>query len=281
MRVLVTGSGGLVGAAVVEALAASGHAVVPYDLINSQDILDPPALREAVRGCDSVVHAAALLGEPGDTPGRIMEVNLLGTWNVLCAAREAGVRRFLFLSSVDALGVFKGEHAPDYLPLDDAHPCYAATPYAISKRLGEDMCRLVAGSGDLTVVCLRPPGVWTPDTYAWIESERAARTAFEWDPFWEYGAFLDIRDLSNACLRGLTCRADGFRCVLVASSDITTSGRTSRDLAQFVHPDLEWRGGAEFDEEPFHTLVDIEPARQLLDWTPRYTWRAHLEGAHA
>ncbi len=276
MRVLVTGSRGLIGSSVVEGLGASGHAVVGYDLRDSRDILHLPSLREATRGCDAIVHAAALLGKTDESRDQIMAVNLQGTWNVLSAGAEARVRRVVFLSSVDAIGVFKGERTPDYLPLDGAHPCHPATPYAISKRLAEEMCRFASGSMGLSVVCLRPPGVWDRDTYEWVQSERAKRREFEWDPFWEYGAFIDLRDLSRACLRALVCDIQAFRCVLVSSSDITTSGRTSRELAKFVHPDVEWRGGAEFDDEPYRTLVDIEPARKLLDWNPEHTWRAFL-----
>lgn len=277
MRVLVTGSRGLIGSSVVEELRASGHPVVEYDLRDSRDILHLPTLREATRACDAIVHAAALLGRAEESPDQIMAVNLLGTWNVLSAGVAAGVRRIVFLSSVAALGVFKGERVPDYLPLDDAHPCYPRTAYATSKRLAEEMCRFMSEAHGLSVVCLRPPGVWARDTYAMIEGERAKRPEFEWDPFWEYGAFLDLRDLSRACLRALVCDMAGFRCVLVSSSDITTSGRTSRELVQLVHPGLEWRGGAEYETEPHRTLVDIEPARQLLDWSPRHTWRAFVE----
>ncbi len=206
-----------------------------------------------------------------------MAVNLQGTWNVLSAGAEFRVRRILFLSSVGALGVFKGERPPDYLPLDDAHPCYPTTPYAISKRLAEEMCRFMSESRRLSVVCLRPPGVWARDTYAMIESERAKRPEFEWDPFWEYGAFIDLRDLSRACLGALTCDMEGFQCVLVSSSDITTSGRTSRELVQLVNPAVEWRGGAEYEDEPYRALLDIEPARKLLDWSPEHTWQAFLK----
>jgi nucleoside-diphosphate-sugar epimerase len=185
----------------------------------------------------------------------------------------------VFLSSVDAFGVFKGERAPDYLPIDGDHPCYPATPYGISKLLAEVMCRFFSESSDVSVVCLRPPGVWTDETYAWIQSERAKRAEFEWDPFWEYGAFIDVRDLSRACISALTCKVARFACLLVASADISTSGRTSRELARFVMPDVEWRGGAEFEAEPFRSLLDIKNARRILGWAPLHSWRSYVESS--
>ena len=161
MRVLVTGSSGSVGRQIVSDLATHNHSVVEYDLAKGQDILDLVALLDAAHGCEVVIHAAALLGLPGQNDHDIMAVNLQGTWNVLSAAQEAGIPRVVFLSSVDTLGVFKGERVPDYLPLDDTHPCYPTTPYAISKYLAEAMCHFFSASTDVSVVCLRPPGVWT------------------------------------------------------------------------------------------------------------------------
>lgn len=277
MRVLITGSSGMVGSQVASDLAILDHVVVGYDLTEGQDILDPVALLDSVRDCDAVVHSAALLGAPGQSDTEIMTTNLHGTWNVLSTAQLAGIPRVVFLSSVDALGVFKGERSPDYLPLDDAHPGYPATPYAISKSLAEEMCRLISASTTVSVVCLRPPGVWTEETYAMIQSERAKRAEFEWDPFWEYGAFIDVRDLSDACIRALTCTIDRFACLLVSSADITTSGRTSRQLAEFVLPDVEWRGGAEYETEPYRSLVNTANARRILGWVGRQSWQSYVE----
>ena len=210
MRVLVTGSRGLVGSAVTEELENARHTALGFDLRDGQDVLQLATLSTAMRDCDAVVHAAALLGTEGESAERIMEVNVLGTWSVLCAAGAAQVKRVVFLSSVDVLGVFKGERAPDYLPLDDAHRCYPSTPYGMSKYLAEVMCRCVAEGSDMRVVALRPPGVWTQDTYGMIALERAKRREFEWDPFWEYGAFIDVRDLSLACLQALTCDVESY-----------------------------------------------------------------------
>lgn len=277
MRVLVTGSRGLIGESVVGLLSAAGHTVVEYDLRNSQDILDPATLLKAIRNCNAVVHAAALLGRPGEGSEDIMAVNVLGTWNVLAACSEVRVQRLVFLSSVDALGIFKGERSPDYLPLDNDHPCYPATPYAISKYLAEEMCRLASESYGFPVVCLRPPGVWTEDTYAMIEAERSKRPEFEWHPYWEYGAFIDVRDLACACLNALTCDTKGFSRILVSSADITTSGKASRELAQTLCPGADWRGDAGYEEDPYRTLMDLDPARELLGWSPKHTWRRFID----
>lgn len=277
MDILVTGSRGLVGSQVRSDIRAFGHTAVDYDLKNSQDILDYENLQAALQQCDSIIHCAALLGSPDQSHEEVMAVNLQGTWNVLAAAMEAGVSRVVFLSSVDVLGVFKGERAPDYLPLDDAHACYPTSTYGISKRLAEEMCRFVSHSSAVSVVCLRPPGVWTEETYAWIEAERLKRPEFEWDPYWEYGAFIDVRDLSQACIKALTCNVNRFACLLVSAPDITTSGSTSRQLVASVCPGVEWRGGDRYEEDEYLSLIDIANAQGLLSWVPDHTWRSYLE----
>ena len=278
MNVLVTGSRGLVGTAVMRALRAAGDDAIAYDVAEGRDILDPATLERCMRGCDAVVHGAALLGRPGDDPQRIMSVNLQGSWNVLACARALGVRHIVFLSSVDALGVFKGARAPDYLPLDDTHPCRPGTPYGISKRLSEEMCRLSCAAGDVSVVCLRPPGIWTEATYLRVQANRAAQPEYEWSPFWEYGAFVDVRDLAHACVQAAKLGLDGFHCVAVASADISTSGPTSREWAARLHPQVEWRGGAEYEADPYRGLVDIGAAQKLLDWKPEHSWHAFFAG---
>ena len=273
MKILVTGSDGLVGSQVTRELERAGHEVEAYDLASGLDVLDPESLGVAVAGCDGVIHAAALLGTADEPEEDVLSVNVAGTWNALMAAARAGVPRFVNLSSADVLGVFKGERTPDYLPLDDAHPCEPTTPYGVSKVLAEEMCRWVAALHGMCVISLRPPGVWSRKTYRYIEKARAMRPEFEWDPYWEYGAFIDVRDLASACLHALTCEAEGDHAVLVAADDITTSGRGARELTELLHPQVEWRGGPVFDEDPYRSLIDTGRAKALLGWTPRYTWR--------
>lgn len=280
MKVLVTGSRGLVGSAVLRELSLRGCGTVGYDRVDGCDILDRSALESAMRGCDAVVHAAALLGRPGESPDQITAVNVEGTRNVLVAGRALAVRRIVFLSSVDVFGVFKGERAPDYLPLDDAHPCYGTTPYGLSKRRGEEMCRPLSDQGGPLTICLRPPGVWSSSTYRMIQAARRERAEFEWSPFWEYGAFIDVRDLALACAQALDCDIDSSKCFSVASSDITTSGRTSREWATFVHPHVEWRGGDEYDADPYRGLIRIGEACRILGWQPTHTWKSFMAGEY-
>src|SRR5947209_5611158 len=137
VRILVTGHRGKIGRVVTSLLRDEGHDVAGFDRLDGNDILDRPALRLATERADAVVHLAAddLTADDAPAPGSrwnpedIIMTNSLGTANVLDAAAKANVRRVIFLSSVDALGIFLGEKAPDYLPIDDDHPTYPSSAY--------------------------------------------------------------------------------------------------------------------------------------------------------
>ncbi len=273
MKILVTGNEGMIGSVVEKVLRADGCEVIGFDIVSGHNILNPKQIRSAIQGCDAIVHLAALLGSPEDLPDEIMAVNLLGTWHILSAAAEAKLKRIVFFSSVDVLGIFKGERKPDYLPLDDNHPCYPATPYAVSKRLGEQMCQYFTDSTGISTICLRLPGVFNKETYDFIISNRRANPDFEWNPFWEYGAFLDVRDVAEAARCALHCPNPGHVTLLLCADDISSAYRTTQEMAQSLLPEVDWRGGSEYEHQPYKALINNQLAKDILDWVPRYKWR--------
>ena len=267
MRVLVTGNRGKIGRVVEAALLGAGHETVGFDRATGADVLDARAVRAAARGCDAVVHLAALPHDRAGTPEQIMATNALGTWHVLRAAREAGMSRVVNVSSAQVLGTAGGERAPDYLPLDDAHPRRASRPYGLSKRLAEDLC---AESG-LTTICLRPFAVWADQDYARVEARRAADPEAEWSPYWEFGAFVDVRDVADACLAALTCPDPGHARMLLCAPDISASA-PGRELAARLLPAVPWRGGPEYDVDAWRALVDCSEAERVLGRRPQHRW---------
>lgn len=113
MKVLVTGGSGFLGSHVADALTDAGHEVVIYDQVRSPwhragqtmivgSILDAEAVSRAMAGCEVVYHIAAVAGisDAIDRPREAVEVNVMGTMNVLEAARAHRVKRFVFSSSI-------------------------------------------------------------------------------------------------------------------------------------------------------------------------------------
>jgi nucleoside-diphosphate-sugar epimerase len=272
MQVLVTGNCGRIGSVIESELFIAGHTVVGFDRTRGGDVLDGKAVRAAAQGCDAIIHLASLLGRPDDDLDETMAVGLQGTWHVLMAAQEANVRRVIYFSSVNALGVFMGQAAPDYFPIDEAHPARPRSPYGIAKQLAEEMCRHFTAKTGITTICLRPPAVWMPESYERIRARRQQQPETEWTPVWEYGAFCDVRDVAAAAINALTCPDPGHATLLLCADDIA-SETPSRELAAKLHPNVPWRGGPEYDANPSMALVDNRRAKAILGWQPRYRWR--------
>ncbi|MCW2605542.1 MAG: NAD-dependent epimerase/dehydratase [Frankiales bacterium] len=164
MRVLVTGSGGYIGSALLPVLRAAGHEVVGLDAglfdactlgpdVGRADIeVDLRDVRpEHLRGIDAVVHLAALSNDPlGDlAPQSTHDINHLASTRLAELARDAGVGRFVYSSTCSVYGATGGDALVD----EDA-PLAPVTPYAVSKVLAEQDLHAL-GSETFTTVALR------------------------------------------------------------------------------------------------------------------------------
>lgn len=274
MRILLTGHAGMAGTVTHRLLATSGFDVRGYDLADGDDLLDRRAVERAAAGCGAVVHAAALNNDRAGTPQEIQAANVLGTWHVLQAAIRAGASRVVYFSSVQVFGVGEGEQPPEYLPVDDDHPRNASRPYGLSKCQAEDLCAGITATSGITTVCLRPVQIWTAEHYTEVTRRRENDPASEWQPFWEFGAFVDVRDVAAAVLAALSSPATGHLRATLCAPDISATA-PSREMAQRLLPRVPWRGGSEYDTDPRTALVRSRAA-EALGWAPRYTWRRWL-----
>lgn len=273
-RVLVTGHRGMIGRAVVAALAASGQEIVGFDRADDPvcDLRDVRSLAASMSGCDAVIHLAGI--DQPHAEADVLVTNLLGARNVLGVAENSGVERVVVASSVNALGVFKGEAPPAYLPIDDDHPAKPTTGYGLSKLAIEALCRGTSERGGPVTICLRPPGVATDDMRARLRAARAERPSLEWDPVWEYSAWIHVDDVAAAFVAALSCPVpqDRHATMLVASADVSSDHFGGHELARRVLPEIPWRGGPEHDVEPRRSLLRTERAQALLAWHPQRTW---------
>jgi UDP-glucose 4-epimerase len=271
VRILVTGHRGQVGAVVAAHLESLGHEVVGYDRLDGDDLLEPGAVRRAANGCAAVVHAAALPHDTAGTPEDIMAVNVLGTWHVLLAAEAAGVSRVVYFSSSQVFGLAEGERLPDYFPVDDAHPRRAMRPYGLSKCLAEDLCAGFSARTGIPSVALRPAWVWDPGMYRRIEARWRANPSAEWTPTWEYGQFVDVRDVADAVRRALEVPLTGPHRVLLCAADVAATEPSLDMVARFT-PSVPVRDSDRFRRDPRLALFDHSAAARLLGWAPLHTW---------
>jgi nucleoside-diphosphate-sugar epimerase len=280
VRILVTGHRGYVGAPVAAHLERLGHEVTGFDRADGDDLLDAAAVRRAAAGCEAVVHLAALPHDTAGSPEDIMAVNVLGTWHVLLAAEAAVFGRAICFSSAQVLGTGEGEGLPDYFPVDDAHPRRAMRAYGLSKVLAEDLCAGFTARTGIPTVSLRPVWVWDPGMYQRIEARWRADPQSEWTPFWEFGSFVDVRDVATAVARALTVPLAGHHRLLLCAADIAAT-EPSLDIARRLAPAVPVSDPVPYKQHPWRALVDCSAAARVLGWQPSHTWygRSHQDAA--
>jgi len=164
VKVLVTGSNGFIGSALVATLAQRGDQVVGLDVSGADinaDIAGPGAWQQEFGGLDAVIHTAAMVGMPSSTE-HFWRVNTLGTRNVLDAAARAGATRFVLLSSVTVFGNdFPDDVAEDY----PTRP--TGVPYADTKIAAEHLCLDAHLRSLIDVRIVRPGDVYGPGSRPW------------------------------------------------------------------------------------------------------------------
>ena len=175
MRVLITGGGGFLGAAVARALVARGDTAIAFDtqlaslatagpderLIRVPgDVTDMANVAHAVKAHrpDAVVHGAAIVGVLSSlgSPINVIRVNVEGSLNVFEAMRLGGVRRCIHISSEEAYGAFKADR------IDETHALDPVLPYGICKAAVEQLGRSYGDLHGLEVINLRTSWVYGP-----------------------------------------------------------------------------------------------------------------------
>jgi dTDP-glucose 4,6-dehydratase len=179
-KILVTGADGFIGSHLVERLVNQGYkvrAMVLYnsfnswgwlDSLNSQirdsieifsgDIRDPFCVNKAVKGCDCVLHLAALIAIPYsyNSPKSYLETNIDGTLNVLQAVKENKCSKMVHISTSEVYG------SAQYVPIDENHPKIGQSPYSATKIAADQLAISFNKSFELPVGIIRPFNTFGP-----------------------------------------------------------------------------------------------------------------------
>jgi len=178
--ILITGADGFIGSHLTEALVRQGHKVRAFVLYNSfnswgwldqcnddvkgqfevfaGDVRDPYGIKEAMKGCDVVLHLAALIAIPYSyhSPDTYVDTNIKGTLNVLQAARELGVSRVIHTSTSEVYGTAR------FVPITEQHPLLGQSPYSASKIAADQLAYSFHASFGLPLVTVRPFNTYGP-----------------------------------------------------------------------------------------------------------------------
>jgi UDP-glucose 4-epimerase len=293
MKILVTGSSGHLGEALVRVLSEQEHEVVGLDILNSPqtDILGSIADRTTVHRCmagvDAVVHTATLHKPHVGSHGRaeFIETNVAGTMNLLEEAVAANVGRFVFTSTTSAFGraLTPAEGEPAAWITEDVVPV-PRNIYGVTKRAAEDLCELIWRNYGLPCLILR-----TSRFFPEPDDDERKRAAYD-DLNVKVNELLyrrvDIEDVVSAHLLALE-RAPrlGFGRYIISATtpfspeDLTAIRADLPSVVRRLFPDFDdvfsVRGWRMFPA--IERVYVNERARTDLGWLPRYDFRSALD----
>jgi len=278
-KVVITGTAGLLGPHVAEHFLHSGYDVLSVDARKPEkpltrhltaDLTDMGQCYGALAGADAVVHLAAIpvaYSHPNEVTFRN---NVMATYNLLEAADALGIKKAVVASSECAYGIVfsRAGLAPQYVPMDEDHPCLPEDPYGLGKIVGEEIARAVHRRRGMQIVSFRIGNVITPEMYRNFPK-------FLHDPDQRKGilwSYIDARDIAAACR--LAIERDGLGApVLNLAADDTSMDIPSLDLMKACFPGVtDFRGPI----DGYRTLLSNERAKAALGWQPVHRWRDNL-----
>ena len=302
-KVLVTGGLGFIGSNLVRSLVKSGAEVTVVDSlipeyggnrrnlagvrtglrINISDVRDRHSLPYFVRGQDFLFNLAGQTSHMDSMtdPETDLEINARAQLSILEACRQhnPGIR-VVFASTRQLYG------RPDYLPVDAAHPRRPTDPYALSKKLCEDMARSFADRGKMEVTVLRPVYVLYPEFEAEVKARAADPTGYKGPaaggrqpagggPMWHY---VDPRDVATAYRCALEVEDPGFGPYFVCGPTTLAPEPTVERLRVRTGRETDLRDLALYRVEPHAPLYDLSAAADRIGFRAAHDLRRVLYG---
>lgn len=282
MRLLITGAAGRLGSRVTAHLARE-HEVIALDISDppastpegvayiQADLRDAGRVREAVQGCEAVVHLGAIPGPVHYIPSaELYAINVQGTYHVLEAAARAHCRMVLLASSLCAIGFPPGldNHGVAYLPVDEDLPCRPRDAYDLSKLINEKTAEMFSRTTDLATICVRFPALIDVRTSEWFLN--AVRRD---PPKLVLTEYLDFAD-ANQVIELILARSDLEHEVFFVNADTAGTIIPTPEYITRFNPAVEWRGEPPSDTTP---LINCAKAKRVLGFDPKVTWQSVAE----
>ncbi len=299
--VLITGADGFIGSHLTEALVRQGYNVRAFILYNSfnswgwldhcspdvkgkfevfaGDIRDPHGVKEAMKGCDAVLHLAALIAIPYSyhSPDTYVDTNIKGTLNILQAARELGVKRIVHTSTSEVYGTAR------FVPITEEHPLQGQSPYSATKIAADQLAYSFYSSFDLPVVIARPFNTYGPRQSARAVIPTIITQIANGKRQIKLGAVSPTRDFNfvqdtvEGFISAMNSDKGVGEVVNFGSNFEISIGETVQLIAEVMQADIEIitdenRLRPE-NSEVERLWADNTKAKELFGWQPRYGGR--------
>ena len=303
MKILVTGADGFIGSHLTEALVRAGHDVKAFVLYNSfnswgwldkcaddikgkfevfsGDIRDTNGVREAVKGCDAVIHLAALIAIPYSyhSPETYIDTNIKGTLNILQAAREFNIHRLIHTSTSEVYGTAK------FVPITEEHPLQGQSPYSASKIGADQLANSFFTSFDLPVVTVRPFNTYGPRQSARAVIPTIITQIANGKNEIKLGAisptrdFNYIKDTVDGFIAALDSKNGLGEVINLGSNYEVSIGETAEIIAEVMNAEIKIINDKQRlrpkESEVERLWADNSKAKELFGWEPKY---ANKEG---
>ncbi|TFE29037.1 NAD-dependent 4,6-dehydratase LegB [Cohnella luojiensis] len=304
-KVLVTGADGFIGSHLTEALVRRGYDVRAFVLYNSfntwgwldhcsedvrgsfevfsGDVRDPHGVTEAMKGCDAVLHLAALIAIPYSyhSPDTYVDTNIKGTLNVLQAARQLELSKVVHTSTSEVYGTAL------YVPIDEKHPLQGQSPYSASKIGADQMALSFYRSFGLPVGIIRPFNTYGPRQSARAVIPTIITQLAQGKNKIKLGSVHPTRDFNfvEDTVRGFIAFMESERSIgeeiNIGSNYEISVGETADMIARLMNVDLEMNMDHQRlrpeKSEVERLWADNRKAELLLNWKPQYAGQSGLE----
>lgn len=298
MKILITGADGFIGSHLTEALVRKGHDIRAFVLYNSfnswgwldhcaqdirgrfeiflGDIRDTNGVRTAMKGCDAVLHLAALIAIPYSyhSPDTYVDTNIKGTLNIVQAARDLGVSKVVHTSTSEVYGTAQ------FVPITENHPLQGQSPYSASKIGADQIAMSFYTSFGTPVAILRPFNTYGPRQSARAVIPAIITQIANGKRKIELGAVHPTRDFSYVAdtVAGFIATLHSDRCigeVINIGSNFEISIRdTAHTIAEVMGVEVELLSDAQRlrpqKSEVERLWASNAKAGELLAWRPEY-----------
>lgn len=300
-RILVTGADGFIGSHLVERLVRDGHRVRAFVQYNSfghrgwldqspaeiqddldvfaGDVRDPHGVRVAMTGCEVVLHLAALIAIPYSyhSPAAYVDTNVTGTLNLVQAARDLDVERFVHTSTSEVYGTAR------FVPMTEDHPLQGQSPYSASKIGADQIALSFQAAFGTPVAVVRPFNTYGPRQSARaviptvITQLAAGRSQVRLGALAPTRDFSHVSDTVAGMMAVAECDAAVGRVLNLGSGFEISIGDTARLIAARMGVEMEIVGEAERlrpeASEVERLFSDTRSMRELTGWSPRFEGR--------